>query len=377
MKKFFSMVATIATAALALTSCNDSNNDPQEFDVLVSTGAFIVNSGNVSKGVDGSLSFYDYTNQTTSQNVYRSKNGVSLGGTVNDAIVHGSKLYIVGSGEKTIFVANAKTIEKIINIPTGEYTPRHIAAYGDKVYVSTYNNKVLAIDTLTCTVQKTYDCGNYSEGIKAIGKYVFTADSNYGSGKDGASITVIDTEEGSSNSYKNDNIVNPTEILTFVDDYGYLHIYYVDSGSYDANWNQSGQGVYEFFTNGTSKKIVEATMAAVGTNGCMYTINAPYTYPATEPTYKIIDLSTGYISSFTDGKDIASPAAIAVDGTDPYNNLVFITSYNMVDGYASYSTPGYAMIYKGNTGAKISKIDTGVGPTSLCFNYHIEKVIIK
>lgn len=365
MKKFISMAVIVLMAAVTLTSCLGSDDQPTDPIVyLVASGAYVVNSGNQRAGVDGSLTYLQYEDAKVTQNVYKNANGASLGGTVNDAVVCGSKIYIVGSDEKTIFVADRSSAKKISNISTGSYTPRHIATNGKRVYVSTYDNKVLDIDTLSLSITKEYGCGNYSEGICAVGKYVFVADSNYGNGKEGASLSLIDTESGQTTKYTNDNIVNPTIVFYLVTPDSRIHLYYVDQGSYDENWNQSGQAVYELGNDSKSYKVCDATMAAISNTGILYAINAPYTNPETKPTYTAYNLIYGGLSRFIDGSDIETPAAIAVD---PASGCVVISSYNKVDGYASYATPGYACIYDAN-GKKLQKFDTGVGPTAVCFN---------
>lgn len=369
------MAAVLAMAVLTMTSCNDDDT-PNYSTVTVTDGLFIVNAGNKSGGIDGSLTFFDYASAKASQGVYKAKNNASLGITANDAVVYGSKIYIVGSGENTVFVANSKTIAKVANISTGDNTPRHIVAGGGKVFVSAYgkeneNGKVFAIDTLTNTITKTYEAGSYPEGINGVGEYLFVANSDYGNGQN-PSISKININTGASELIKNDQIKNPSDILV----YG-SRVFYVDGGGYDANWNQSGQGVYELQSSGFSKKICETTMAAINTYyGIIYAINAPYTYPATTPQYIMYELSSNSTREFIDGKDIAYPALIKVD---PLTNNVLITSYNIVDGKTSYKTPGYGMLYN-STGSKLTykdesgatkdvRFETGVGPTGACFRY--------
>lgn len=373
MKKILSMAAVAVMAVLGLVSCNDSNDTPKYVDVLVTNGVYVVNRGNQSSSIDGSLTYFDYTADKTSQNVYRLKNNASLGGSVCGATTYGSRIYIVGGDEQMIFVADKSTAAKIANIPTTGMKPRSVAGYGGMVYVSTYDNKVLAIDTLSNTITKTYECGNYSEGIDAIGKYVVTADSDYGKCEGNASISVIDTTTGKTTTYKNDLIMNPSKIMTFVDAYGSLHIYYLDYGKFDASYNQTGNGVYEIDNTGKSHKICDATMAAVGPNGYMYVINAPYSSKKTAPQYKVVSLgSTSNISqTFIDGKDIDAPAAIEVD---PANGLIIITSYlKDADGKTQYSAPGKAIIYNA-AGSKVKEFATGVDPVTICFSYGIKTI---
>lgn len=382
MRKFISMAAVAIMAALTITSCNDDDT-PQYQSITVTDGLFVVNAGNKSGGIEGSLTFFDYDSAKASQGVYKAKNGESLGVTANDAIVYGSKIYIVGSGENTVFVANAKNIAGIAKVSTGDNTPRHLIAGGGMVFVSAYgagdeNGKVFAIDTLTNTIKQTYEAGSYPEGLNGVGETLYVANSDYGKGVN-ASISKINITTGKSELIKNDQIKNPSDILI----YG-TRVFYVDGGGYDANWNQSGQGVYELQSTGFSKKICEATMAAMNGNyGIIYAINAPYTNPATTPTYTMYELSSGSGRQFIDGKDIAYPALIKVD---PLSNNVLITSYNVVDGYTSYKTPGYGilynstgtkLLYKDETGAsKEVRFETGVGPTGACFRYGVMTIQI-
>lgn len=370
MRKILSLTVAVLTALMGMTSCNGSDNEPQEIYVPVSTGAYILNEGNEGNNIEGSLTYYGYASGKASQYVYHAKNGGSLGVTANDAIIWGSNLYIVGSHEKTIFVADRSTVAKKVNISTGNYTPRHITCNGGYVYVSTYDNKVLAIDTLSMSITKEYDCGNYSEGIASIGKYIITADSNKGMGANGASVTVIDTDKNEVKKYQNSNIVNPTQILAFVDQTSYLHILYLDAGTYDENKTQSGQTIYELTKDGSSKKLVEATLATLDSYGRLYAINAPVNSSA-QPTYKVIDLYTGIPRTFTLGSEIEWPAAIKAD---PVANAIVITSYSKVNGKIEYTAPGYGILYT-TEGSQVRKFDAGIGPTSICFNIGYEKFI--
>lgn len=341
MRKFYSLFAIAAIAAFGFTSCDDDDDAPVLVPVETSEGAFVVCGGNMGGKIDGSLTYFDYASGTATQNAYKAANGESLGGTVNDAIIYGSKIYIVGSDEKTVFVANKNTLKSVAKIKAeinGEaVTPRHIAADYGKVFVTTFNNAVLAIDTLTNTIADTYECGNYSEGIAIHNGAIYTADSDYGNGN--ASISMIDLKTKTTTTFKHENIKNAVGIAVVNG-----RLFVQDSGSYDANWNQSGQGVYEI-ANGNVTKLADATeMAVDASNGKIYTINAPYTYPATPVSYGVIDIATGTVSKFCDGTEIEYPSKVSVD---PVKGNVFITSYVMgTGGYADYKAPGYCTIYK-------------------------------
>ena len=148
-KKQIVFSLALMTGATLLTGCLSDNNNSEPIEITVTKGLVVVNNGSAYNGIDGSLSFVDLEKEVAQQNVYKTANGASLGGTPNDAIVYGQKLYVVGSDENTVFVLNPKTFKEITKISTtallGEaegVNPRHMTAYGSKVYVSTYGGYV-------------------------------------------------------------------------------------------------------------------------------------------------------------------------------------------------------------------------------------------
>jgi len=373
MKNYFSLLALAAVAALGFTSCSDDDDAPQLVPVTTSEGVFVVCSGNQSGKIDGSLTYYDYATGAATQNVYQAANNASLGVTIPDAVVYGSKIYIVGDGEKTIFVADRKTLKKVANIASvvnGEAaTPRQIVADGGYVYVTTYSNAVLAIDTLTNTV-KTFKSGDYSDGIAVCNGYLYTADSDYGRyGKEKhgtPSISKINLATGETETITHELIKNPQYIAAVNG-----RLFFVDSGYYDADYTQLEAGLFELLADKSVKKIAPATDMAA-TNDKIYIINAPYSYPATAPSYSVYDIATGSTSKFCDGKEIGYPAKISAD---PVKGIVYITSYTMKENStsANYRVPGYCAVYS-PTGTYQSRFDCGVGGGKVIPNTGIEYV---
>lgn len=358
MKKVI-LSALLATTLIAFTSCSDNDDEPY-VPVTVSTGIFVLNEGNSYSGINGSLTTFDYITQETTQNAYKKVNGVELGGTPNDAIVYGSKLYICSSDESMVFVADNITLKekKQIEIRNAagdsKVMPREFLAANGKVYVSTYGSEVLAIDTLTLTVTARYACGTNAEGmaITADGKTLYVANSDGYTYK--GSISVINLTDGTTQTIANSGIVNPTRIFVVNG-----QVYFLDMGSYDANWTQTGEGLYKLTETG-STKLAEASEVKYFA-GKFYIIHARYGETA---TYTVYDIPTGKESTFIDGTDIAAPATIAID---PVLGSVVITSYNVAGGYADYNIDGYAVIYDA-AGIKQKQFNTGVGPATVVFN---------
>ena len=357
--------------ACSLTSCTDDEDSPRLTPVVTSEGVFVINSGNKSGGIEGTLTYYDYAKAAATQKVYQAANGEALGETPNHAVVYGSKIYIVGSGEKTVFVADRSTLKKVKNIKVEingkSATPRQaVAGYGH-VFVSTYSNAVIAIDTLTNSISNIYESGDYSEGMVISGPYLYVANSNYGYGKQEnsyPSISVIDFNTGKTTYFTDNLLNNPVDVKIAGG-----RMFILDSGSYDENWNQVGAGVYEL-SDGKVTKCADATEMAAS-NDKLFIINAPYTNPVTTPTYKMYNTATNKLTDFCDGSDIKYPGKISVD---PVKGNVYVTSYNMSSsGYADYKAEGYCVIYTEN-GTKQGQFGCGVGAGYVTPNTNVEFV---
>ena len=111
MKKFLLSFAVLSMGMSLMTACSnddDVNDEPRKQAVDVSNGMFIVGSGNKKAGIDGNVSYIDYTKGIAVADIFKTANGKSVGKTANDIIAYGSKLYIVVDGEATIWVCNSR-----------------------------------------------------------------------------------------------------------------------------------------------------------------------------------------------------------------------------------------------------------------------------
>lgn len=369
MKKLLSIAAMAAMSVSMFTACSDDDNQtPNPTPVTVTEGLYVVNSGNMSSNIPGSLTYIGNDGNVV-QNAFKTANGTELGDTPNDALLYGSKLYVVASGSNVVWVVDRNSLKEIKMISTTELmgddkgkNPRRLAAAGNNVYVSTFDGYVAAVDTTDYTMADCYQAGSYPEGMAVGNGKLYVANSDYGQGVN-PSISEIDLNTGETTDRKDNLIMNPTSIVATGD-----ALYVLDYGRYDANWNQTDAGVRKI-QNGEVSIVADATLMAVDTQrGLIYTVNAPYSYPAIPVTYGVYDITTGQTTTFIEGKDIDSPAAIAVD---PVTGDVFISSYRMNPdtGYADYFTYGYVNRYRAD-GTFVATYDTGVGPTAFAFNYY-------
>ena len=371
MKKYLLGLVVLLVGTTVLTSCNDSNDGPQQTVVSYSDGAYIVNSGNMRNKIESTLTHIDFATNTAAQRVFSTVNGRSLGDTANDGIVYGNKIYLVVDKSNTIEVVEKKTLKSIKQIKTTELMgnkegnePRHIIAGNGCVYFTTYGGYVGVVDTLNFNLKTKYQVGNYPEGLVGYGNKLFVANSNYGKG--GGTLSQINLQTGEVKTQKIDGLVNPTKV--FIYEQGGLYV--LDYGSYDANFNQIGAGLKQV-VNGTATKVVDCTMACLsGNNGLFYYVNAPY--GASETKYGVYDVHGASLTWEPTEKPVA-PSEIAVD---PVKGGIYILSYNKGDGgYADYNANGYVVEYD-NTGKKLHQYEAGVDPHAIFFDagYKLEFV---
>ncbi len=381
MKKYLLSIAVLLMGTTVLTSCDDDDDDnvnPPHVTcpVDVNLGVYVVNSGNQSGQIDGGLTYLNAETWASEKDVFAKANGRSLGITANDGIVYGTKLYIAVTGENTIEVMDNSTLKSLKQINTvnaiGEgkgNRPRHFAAGNGCIYVSTFAGYVAAIDTATYEVVKTYpttpETENvnkvYPEGMAVNGNTLYVANSSYGNGQF-PSIGKIDLTTGNVTLFTDELINNPNAVYASGND-----LYVLDYGKYDASWNQVGAGVKKISGGKVSDVVPATNMAVAGTK--IYTYNAPYTTPATVPSYSVYDMTTGKTAEFIAADSNDAPFSAAAISADPIRGYVYIASYikNEDTGYPDYKANGYLNVYDLN-GKLVKTCPTGVGPTAIIQN---------
>ena len=361
-----------------MTSCSDDNDGPETYLQEYSTGAYVVNSGNMRNKIESSLTAIDYASSTATQGVFKAANGRSLGDTANDGIVYGNKIYLAVDKENTIEVIDKTTKKSIKQINTTELLgkaegadPRHIIADGGKVYFTTYGGYVAAVDTTDFALQKKWQVGSYPEGL-VIGKgNLYVANSNYGNG--GGNISCINLSNDNVETKNIEGVNNPTSIY-----YAAGLLYVLDNQYYDASFNAYGENSLRTveFAEGKSQKVADGNYAACVTTGAattartsveevrphFFVLNAPY---GGTPSVSVFVAGITQPQPMTLSEMPVSPCGIFAD---PLNGHIFVLSYRLGDsGYADYNGNGYVVEYD-SAGQKLHEYETGVGSCAMFFD---------
>ena len=375
MKKYLLGLAVLLMGTAVMTSCSDDNDGPEYYLQEYSTGAYVVNSGNMFSNIESSLTAIDYATSTATQNVFKAANGRSLGNTANDGVVYGSKIYLAVDQSNTIEVIDKTTKKSIKQIKTTELMsnaegaePRHIIAGGGMVFFTTYGGYVAAVDTTSFALANKWQVGSYPEGLAfGNGGYIYVANCNYGTG--GGTISRIDIAKDKVETKTIEGVNNPTSVF-----YATNGVYVVDNQYYDAAYNAYGENALRRvnFAEGKSQKVAEGNYAAIAYPGqstrmdvvqpYFYVLNAPY---GGTPSVSVYIPGNEHTHELTLSEMPASPCGIAVD---PLTNHLFVLSYRMGDGgYADYNGNGYVVEYN-SAGEKQHEYETGVGSCAMFFD---------
>lgn len=374
MKKYLLGLAVLLMGTAVMTSCSDDNNGPETYLQVYSTGAYVVNSGNMYSKIESSLTAIDYASSTATQNVFKTANGRTLGNTANDGIVYGNKIYLAVDQSNTIEVIDKKTKQSIKQIKTTELLgnaegahPRHIIAGGGNVYFTTYGGYVAAVDTTSFALQKKWQVGNYPEGLVFGNHTLYVANSNYGAG--GGNISCINLSNDNVETKNIEGVNNPTGIY-----YAAGLLYVLDNQYYDASYNAYGENALRAvdFAVGKSQKVADGNYAVCVTPGAItrtqvvrpyfYVLNAPF---GGTPSVSALAAGSTQAQTMTLSEMPVSPCGIFAD---PLNGHIFVLSYRLGDkGNPDYNGNGYVVEYD-RAGQKQHEYETGVGSCAMFFD---------
>ena len=377
MKKYLLGLAVLLMGTAVMTSCDPAEDYPETYLQVYSTGAYVVNSGNMYSKIESSLTAIDYASSTATQNVFKTANGRSLGNTANDGIVYGNKIYLAVDQSNTIEVIDKKTKQSIKQIKTTDLLgnaegvePRHIIADGGKVYFTTYGGYVAAVDTINFALADKYKVGDYPEGLAIGGSNLYVANSNYGKG--GGNISCIDLSSKKVETKNIEGVNNPTSIY-----YASNVLYVLDNPVYGPapDYATTGENALRAvsFAEGKSQKVADGNYAVCVTPGTttrtpqlvrsyFFVLNAPY---GGTPSVSVLAAGSTQPQALTLSEMPVSPCGIFAD---PLNGHIFVLSYKMGDkGTPDYNGNGYVVEYD-RAGQKQHEYETGVGSCAMFFD---------
>lgn len=174
----FAVLAALA-AVFAIQSCSD---DPEPL-APGQAGFYIVNEG-AWRNNNTSISYYDRSSNTVTNDVFAIKNSRPLGDQSQSMTVIGDKGYIVVQNSKKIEVINANDFSSVTTITENIVSPRYlIAVSSTKAYISDWGTggatgTIKVLDLSTNTIVKTIEAvGAGTNRMIKVGNLVYVANS--------------------------------------------------------------------------------------------------------------------------------------------------------------------------------------------------------
>lgn len=193
---FFVMLLT----TLLLSSCDENDNPSGEGDKTPeeATSLLILNEGSMGMN-DATMTRYDLQEDAITKDYFGDVNKRGLGDVANDMVQYGSKIYIAVNKSGTVEVIEAASGVSIQQIKMetasgASKEPRRIAAHGGKVYVTSFDDTVTRIDTVSLAIDGSVEVGMDPEGIAIKNNKIYVANSgglNWENGYDNT-LSVID-----------------------------------------------------------------------------------------------------------------------------------------------------------------------------------------
>jgi YVTN family beta-propeller protein len=198
-KKIFYYLSLLAALFITFTTaCSDDDGPIDEEPEQGIEALLILSEGRWGKN-ESTLSRYDIEMGEIIKDYFRAVNQRRLGDTGNDMIRYGSKIYIVVNGSSIVEVVDAVTGKSLRQIAMKQEDgsakqPRQIASHDGKVYVTSFDDTVTRIDSVSLQIDGTVEVGLAPEGIVIKNNKIWVANSgglNYENGYDNT-VSVID-----------------------------------------------------------------------------------------------------------------------------------------------------------------------------------------
>ena len=368
MLKQLKFAAIALLVAVGFTACSEDDPAPNLAPLRGEAGMYVINQGNQSAKVNGTLDFIAQ-NGTKTDSVFFKANGLVIGNEPQKPIIYGSKMYVPVHADNLVWVLDANTATVIASVQTNQ--PQAVCASNGHVYISNFDGSVTRIDTTTYTKSDTLKVGPNPYGIAAANGKVYVACSdanNYGAGYANSAIAVIDEATFSKvKSITNEGITDPWEMAT--DNSGNVYV----TTPYTANkvWKIDANDNVSVLCDGTyiATNSQNRTSRATGKQDLLYVIHAvtDWSTYATTISSSVYNAATGaqVSNNFLQtpaNTDEYTFAPICMD-VNPANGDIYVCSDNGSNGYAN---PGYINVYTSN-GAFSKRIATGIHPYGVIF----------
>lgn len=347
------LLLLMATASLFVACRQEPDPENPNNNPGATANAYVVNEG-LWGGNNAELSLLSLETGAITNNYFSAQNGRGLGDLAQDALVYGSRLYVVVSSSNTLEVIDPATGKSCRQISFGNRNPRYLDAHEGKIYVTCYDKTIARIDTSSLTIEASCPLsGMRPEGICAYGNKLYVCNSwqyaSNGSAEYDNTLSIVDIP-----SFREEKKVqiplNPQRIMPATN--GELILNY--SGNYADV--PAGLALFNTSTEAVTDLNVEATGFDVY-QGNVYLYNYNWSTGAT--AFYRINLTTREKTAILENCPVHFVSVYGINVNPANGNIMVTDSQNYLsDGDLHCFSP---------SGSHLWSAETTVGPSKVVF----------
>ncbi len=179
----------------SISSCKKPTVEQNDLPSNITSSFLVLNEG-LFQHNNSTLTYFNWQTHQQHDNLFEAKNGWGMGDTGNDIGIYGSKIYIVMNNSHVIHVLNRQTgilIEQISLQENGiGASPRNLAFYQGKVYVSAFNNYLYKIDTTSLQVENKIQLGTNPDQICLVENELWISNSGGLVSTGDSTVSIVD-----------------------------------------------------------------------------------------------------------------------------------------------------------------------------------------
>lgn len=347
----FAVLFALAISVFLSASCHRPGPDPKPPIDTQAAGIYVLNEGLFQMN-NSTLSYYDLSTGTLTDDIFLQTNQRGLGDVGNDLKSYGAKLYAVINNSNRVEIMDLGTAKSLRSISLPNKQPRCICFHGGKAYISCFDGDVVRIDTASLEVDATVHSGPNPDGICVCNGKLYVANSgglNYPNYNN--TVSVFDL-----NNFTLTKTITVETNPSLLNSYDNRYVYLVSHGDY-AGTPSNFQKI-----DASTDQVVKTFNIEVS-NFTIYDHFAyfyNFDYVNTNPHIVVMDLQKDEIvkeNFISDGTVIQAPYGISVN---PLNGDVYVS-----DAF-DFTVTGEVFCFDQN-GKKKFSFESGLNPNKLVF----------
>jgi len=195
-RNYLNGITLALITALVITSCGSDDEPSIDLPVPGESGFFVVNEGAFGGG-NASLSYFDKSTTTMTNDIFTTKNEKPLGDQAQSMIVVDTLGYIVVQSSNKVEVIDVRDFSSVMTITEGISSPRYMVALNsEKGYISDWgedgvSGTVKVVDLVTKNITKSIATGQGANKMIIVGDQLYVTNKG-GRGFDNT-VQVINT----------------------------------------------------------------------------------------------------------------------------------------------------------------------------------------